>query len=219
MTFEFVRGGWLGRVRPELMLLIFGCALLGQDPNQPGTDPLPPPSVSEKWNVFEHEAVSPLMIGAAGFNAAFSQAVHSSPLYGRHPWPTAYPKRFGAAVGDIASEDFFSDFVLANAFHEDTRYRRRGPTHKFWGRVVYAVSRAVVTRTDAGETTFNWANFFGTAMSAGLSNTYYPPASRTASAAAKNWGTTLADTGFANILPELWPDLRRWVKRRLGSHH
>jgi hypothetical protein len=218
MTFEFVRGGWLGRVRPEL-LLIFGCALMAQDTAQPSTDALAPPSVSEKWHVFEHEATSPLMFGAAGFNAAFSQAIHSSPLYGRHPWPSAYPKRFGAAIADIVSEDFFSDFVLANAFHEDTRYRRRGPTHTFWGRVVYAVSRSVVTRTDAGDATFNWANFFGTAMSAGLSNAYYPPASRTASAAAKNWGTTLADTGFANLLPELWPDFRRWVKRRLGSHH
>src|ERR1700689_4508024 len=127
MTFELVRRGRPGGVCPGLILLIFGCALLGQDP-APSPNTPPPPSVTEKWNVFEHEITTPLMIGAAGFNAAVSQTIHSVPLYGRHPWPTAYPKRFGAAIGDILSQDFFGDFVLASAFHEDTRYVRRGPT-------------------------------------------------------------------------------------------
>lgn len=197
-------------MRAGMILLVFGAVLSAQDP-------VAPPSVSEKWHVFEHEAFSPLMFGAAGINSSFSQAIHSSPLYGRHPWPTAYPKRFGAAVGDILSEDFFSDFLLASAFHEDTRYVRRGSTHKFWGRVAYAISRSAVTRTDSGAETFNWANVFGSAMSAGLSNAYYPPASRTARAAARNWGTTFADSGLANLVPELWPDLRRWLKGL--AHH
>jgi hypothetical protein len=219
MLFELARPGRLGRVRPELMFFIFGTVLFAQDSTAPSADTPAPPSISEKWTVFEHETVNPLMIGAAGFNAAFSQAIHSSPLYGRHPWPSAYPKRFGAAIGDIVSQDFFSDFLLASAFHEDTRYVRRGSSHKFWGRVTYAVSRAVVTRTDAGTATFNWANVFGTAMSAGLSNAYYPPASRNARAAARNWGTTFADSGIANLVPELWPDFRHWVKVHLLSRH
>jgi hypothetical protein len=235
MTLAFLRGCRPGSVCPGLILLIFGCALLGQDPSEstapvPTQSPTPapptplapatrtPPSVSEKWHLFEHEATTPLILGAAGFNAAVSQTIHSVPLYGRHAWPTAYPKRFGAAIGDILSQDFFGDFLLASAFHEDTRYVRRGPTHKFFGRLTYAVSRAVVTRTDAGDATFNWANFFGTAMSAGLSNAYYPAVSRNATAAAKNWGITLADSGFANLLPELWPDFRRWVKRQLHPY-
>jgi hypothetical protein len=219
MVFEVLLGGRPGGVRPALMLLIFGCVLLAQDPATTSTDSPAPPSISEKWQVFEHEATSPLMLGAAGFNSAFSQAIHSSPLYGRHPWPSAYPKRFGAAIGDIVSQDFFSDFLLASAFREDTRYVRRGSPHRFWGRVTYALSRSVVTRTDAGGATFNWANVFGTAMSAGLSNAYYPPASRTALTAARNWGTTFADSGIANLLPELWPDFRHWIKGHLLSHH
>jgi hypothetical protein len=199
-----------------LTLLAAGNSLLAQDPASAPTDTLPPPSVSEKWNVFQHETVTPLMIGAGAIDAAYSQTIHSTPLYGRH-WGSAYPQRFGAAMADIASQDFFGDFVLASAFHEDTRYRRRGSTYKFWNRVTYAVSRALVTKSDAGQATFNWANVFGTAMSAGLSNAYYPDVSRTAPAAATNWGKTLGDSGLANLLPEFWPDFRQWVKKHLLS--
>lgn len=144
-----------------------------------------------------------------------SQLTRSAPLYGRHPWPVAYPKRFGASVGDIVSQNFWSDFVLASAFHEDTRYRRRGESHKLLPRIGYAVSRSVVARSDSGESTFAWANVLGTAMSAGLSNAYYPPKSRTPSATFTNWGTSLAGTGLVNLMPEFLPDFKRWLKR----HH
>ena len=70
--------------------------------------------------------LSPMTIGAGAFNAAISQVTDSTPLYGREFWP-AYPERYGAAVGDIASQNFFGDFLLASVFHEDTRYVRREP--------------------------------------------------------------------------------------------
>jgi hypothetical protein len=196
-----------------LILLGLAFAVRAQD-----HETLPAPSVSEKWRVFVDETVSPLTPGAAAFNAGVSQATHSSPLYGREVWP-AYPKRFASSMGDILSQNFLGDFLLASALHEDTRYRRRGESHRLWPRIGYAISRAVVTRTDSGETTFNWSNVEGTAMSAALSTAYYPPASRTASAAATNWGTSVAGSGLANLMPEFWPDFRRWVKRRLRLRH
>ncbi len=152
--------------------------------------------------------------GRGAFNAAVSQVSNSTPLYGNQLWP-AYPERFGSAVGDIVSQNFFGDFLLASAFHEDTRYQRRGPNYRLWARVGYAVSRSVITRTDAGGATFNAANVIGTGMSAALSNAYYPPISRTARVAAMNWGTSVAGSGLANLLPEFWPDFHAWVKRHL----
>ena len=38
-----------------------------------------------------------------------------------------FPETRGASLGDIISQNFFADFLLASAFHEDTRYVRRGP--------------------------------------------------------------------------------------------
>ena len=174
------------------------------------------PSVDEKWHHFLDETWDPFTLFAAAFNAGVSQATRSTPLYGRDPWPSAYPKRVGASLGDIVSQNFFADFLLASAFHEDTRYRRRGESHRLWPRIGYAISRAVVVRTDSGDATFNFANVLGTGMSAALSNAYYPPASQRAQAAASNWGTSIAGSGLVNLMPEFLPDLKRWWKNR---HH
>jgi hypothetical protein len=176
----------------------------------------PPPSLDEKWDHFVSETWDPLTPFAAAFNAGVSQATRSTPLYGKDPWPYAYPKRVGASLGDIVSQNFFSDFLLASAFHEDTRYQRRGESHRLWPRIGWAVSRALWTRTDSGNPTFNWANVMGTAMSAALSNVYYPPASQRASAAGTNWGTSVAGSGLVNLMPEFLPDVKRWWRRR---HH
>jgi hypothetical protein len=198
----------------SLLIILIPLAAGAQDLSNPSVT-LPAPSISEKWDYFESETITPFTLGAGAFNAGVSQLTRSAPLYGRHAWPTAYPKRFGASVGDIVSQNFWGDFVLASAFHEDTRYRRRGESHKLWPRVGYAVSRALVTRRDAGGSTFNWANVLGTAMSAGLSNAYYPPVSRTPSETMTNWGTSVAGSGLANLMPEFLPDFKRWLKR----HH
>jgi hypothetical protein len=206
-------------VKRSLVLIALASTVLAQDPSQPDSNspPLSAPSPDEKWNYFVHETAAPFTVGAGALNAAVSQATRSAPLYGRH-W-IVYPKRFGSAVGDIVSQNFFGDFLLASAFHEDTRYVRKGPSHRLWPRVGYAVSRAVVVRTDSAGETFNWANVLGTAMSAGLSNAYYPARSRTARETVTNWGVSVAGSGMANLMPEFWQDFHGWVKRHLRFLH
>lgn len=202
-------------MRRWLLILIFPFAR-AQDATVQSATVLPAPSTSEKWDLFVSETVSPFTGAAAGFNAAVSQMTRSAPLYGRHPWKEgAFPKRVGASLGDIVSQNFFSDFLLASAFHEDTRYVRKGPSRKVWPRIGYAISRSVITRTDAGEPTFNFANVLGSAMSAGLSNAYYPPVSRTTSVSLTNLGTSVAGSGLANLMPELGPDVGQWIKKKL----
>jgi len=181
---------------------------------------LPPPSVQEKWNFFIEETVTPFTLVAASLDATASQLTRSAPLYGKHfgsRW--AFAKRFGATVGDDTSQNFFADFLLASAFHEDTRYIRKGAVKGVWPRIGYAISRAVVTRTDAGAPTFNFANVAGCAMSAGLSNAYYPPVSRTLSDSLTNWGTNVAGAGLTNLAPEFGPDVARFFKRHMPFLH
>src|SRR5579871_2265756 len=200
--------GWL-ELAISILMAFAGCSI-AQTIDTSVRNPAPsPPSVSEKWTHFEQETFAPMTLGAGAFNAAVSQATRSTPLYGRHWWP-GYPKRFGSALGDIASQNFFGDFLLASAFHEDTRYVRRGPSDKLVSRIGYAISRSVITRTDSGSGTFNWSKVLATAMIAALSNAYYPDASRNAHAAAMNWGTSVAGAGLANLMPEFWPDFHAW---------
>jgi hypothetical protein len=208
-------------------VLLFSICLLvrAQDALLPSTSAstttlIPPPTISEKWNFFLAETVTPLTLVAAGLDATASQLTRSAPLYGKHPWRHgAFPKRFGATVGDDVSQNFFADFVLASALHEDTRYIRKGPGRKMWSRIGYAISRAVVTRTDEGAATFNLANVGGCAMSAGLSNAYYPPVSRTVSDSLTNWGTNVAGAGLTNLAPEFGPDVARFFKRHIPFLH
>jgi hypothetical protein len=206
-----------------LLLLVCSCVRAQDasipDPATQSTPALTSPSVSEKWNFFLRETVNPLVLVEAGPDATASQLTRSAPLYGKHFWRKgAFPKRFGATVGDDVSQNFFADFVLASAFHEDTRYVRKGSVRRMWPRVGYAISRAVITRTDSGDTTFNWANVVGCAMSAALSNVYYPPASRTPSVGVVNWGTNVAGAGLSNLMPEFGSDVGHWMKRHLLHH-
>jgi hypothetical protein len=213
-----------------LLLLVCSC-LKAQDtqttPNPAGasagsvsadtTTTLSAPSVEEKWKFFVNETATPLLLGEVVPGATLSQLTRSAPLYGKHFWRHyAYLKRIGATTGDDVSQNFFSDFVLASAFHEDTRYVRQGPArHGVVWRVGYAVSRSVVTRTDAGNATFDWANVVGCAMSAALSNAYYPAVSRTRADSLTNWGTNIAGSGLSNLLPEFGPGVGRFFKRHL----
>jgi hypothetical protein len=206
-----------------LLLLVSSCACAQDasipDPATQNTPALPSPSVSEKWNFFLRETVNPLVLVEAGPDATASQLTRSAPLYGKHFWRKgAFPKRLGATVGDDVSQNFFADFVLASAFHEDTRYVRKGSVRRMWPRVGYAISRAVITRTDSGSATFNWANVVGCAMSAALSNVYYPPPSRTPSVGVVNWGTNVAGAGLSNLMPEFGSDVGHWMKRHLLHH-
>jgi len=206
----------------RLMFLVFPSAF-AQDVPEPitqNTIAVAAPSVSEKWDFFVSETVTPLTLVAAGLDATASQLTRSAPLYGKHFWKRgAFPKRFGATVGDDVSQNFFADFVLASVLHEDTRYVRKGPSRKLWPRIGYAISRAVITKTDTGVPTFNWANVVGCAMSAGLSNAYYPPASRTTTVGAVNWGTNIAGAGLTNLMPEFGSDVGHWLKRHLLPYH
>jgi hypothetical protein len=215
-----VRGDTLRCLQWTILFLVVPCVRSQEaDTAQPATDstsPLSSASLSEKWTFFETETVTPLTLVATGLDATASQLTRSAPLYGKHFWRRdAYWKRFGATVADTVSQNFFADFLLASALHEDTRYIRKGHAHGPWSRAGYALSRAVVTRTDSGAPTFNWAVVLGCAMSAGLSNAYYPDVSRTPAVATVNWATNLAGAGLTNLVPEFGSDVHQWFRRHI----
>ena len=104
--------------------------------------------MKQKFGLFAKETFDPYTAAASAAGAALSQIDNDDPKYGHGGGP--YAERFGAAVADITTQNFFSDAVLASLLHEDPRYFRRGPEFGIWNRVGYALSRVVVTRTDAG---------------------------------------------------------------------
>jgi hypothetical protein len=200
------------QLSPELPVSVAAVSERTDSASDPQLMPISNPQ--EKWNYFVHETVSPLTFGGGTFNAAVSQVTNTAPRYGVDG--AAFGERFGASIADITSQNFFGDFVVASAFHEDPRYLREGQEYGFWHRVGYALSRAVVIRKDSGGDTFNLDNVIGSAASTGFSNLYYPPASRNSRGMVLHFGSDVADNGFVNLAPEFWPDFRDWLLRR---HH
>lgn len=182
------------------------------DPTDPQATPIT--TTREKWDNFLHETASPLTLGGGTFNAIFSQATDTDPKYGVNS--AALAERFGASLADIASQNFFGDFVVASAFHEDPRYFRKGPGHSLMARGFYAISRALIIRKDNGGNEFNYDNVLGSALSTGFSNLYYPAVSRTSGGMLMHFGIDVADNGLVNLAPEFWPDFRDKILKR---HH
>jgi hypothetical protein len=112
-------------------------------------------------------------------------------------------------VADITTQNFFQDAVLATMLHEDPRYFRKGPEFGVWYRVGYALSRVVVTRTDAGHDRFNFSGVLGMSAGIALSNAYYPDSSVSGSEVGYRFGTSMVASALSNLLPEFWPDVHQ----------
>ncbi len=166
-----------------------------------------PLSVREKFALFAKETVDPFTFAASAAGAALSQIDNDDPKYGHGAGP--YAERFGAAMADVTTQNFFQDAVLASLLHEDPRYFRRGSEYATWNRVGYALSRVVITRTDQGTNTFNYSGMFGMGLGIALSNAYYPGSSVNGEEVASRFGTSLLSNALGNLLPEFWPDFRQ----------
>ena len=171
-----------------------------------------PLTVREKFRLFAKETIDPFTVLSAGAGAALSQVDNQNPKYGEGAGP--YGERFGAAVADITTQNFFQDALFASLLHEDPRYFRRGPEFGVWYRVGYALSRVLVTRTDAGKSRFNFSGILGMSAGIALSNAYYPDSSVSAGEVGYRFATSAVASALSNLLPEFWPDVHEKIFRR-----
>ena len=171
-----------------------------------------PLTPSQKWLLAEKETLDPFNIASAAMTAAFSQAGNQTPKYGEG-WP-AYGKRFGAALADGATQNYFSAGVMANLLHQDPRYFRLGPQSKFLPRVFYSITRLVVARQDSGKAAFNASNIAGMALGIAASNAYYPAASVRGSVMLGRVNTSLFGGVVGNLMSEFWPDVQQKFSRK-----
>jgi hypothetical protein len=175
------------------------------------TAPYAPLRVRDKWKLFVKETLDPYTFASAAAGAGISQWHNNDPKYGVGFTP--YMQRFGAAQADITTQNFFSDAVLASWFHEDPRYFRQGPGRTVLHRIGYSLSRVVITRRDSGKDGFSFSGVLGTGLGIGLSNVYYPPASRTRGEMESRLVTSFASSALGNLLPEFWPDIKAKLSR------
>lgn len=185
--------------------------ILGVIPNyQTVSDPArpaPPLTKKQKWLLFFKESRDPFNIASAALGAGFSQKGDQTPKYGEGG--EAYGERFGAALADLTTQNFFSSAVLSCLLRQDPRYFRKGPAAGILARTAYSLSRLVVARQDSGRETFNASGIFGMVLGIAASNLYYPPASIRGAVMAGRLSTSLTSGVIGNLSAEFWPDIQK----------
>jgi hypothetical protein len=143
---------------------------------------------------------------AAGWlsTAGWQHLRNSSPNYGTDAG--AFGQRLGAATIRATSEGLFRESVFAPLFHEDPRYYIMGKGHPFFKRLVYAGTRSIITRTDSGHATPNFARLAGNAAGSALTIPYYPAQNTTFSAVASTFGGSLGGSALSFIFDEFLVD-------------
>jgi hypothetical protein len=170
-------------------------------------NPLTP---NQKFKLFVDKTIAPSTFIGATASAAYKQALDTYPGYGQG-WD-AYGKRYGAAIANSASTNFFGTFVFPTLFHEDPRHffsERPG----FGKKVEYALTRQVVTRKDDGSKTFNWSRVLSVLVAEGIANTYLPPDERTAPKTFERAGNRFAFGVASTLLKEYWPVIAKKLSR------
>jgi hypothetical protein len=167
---------------------------------------LAPQSVKEKFvtasqDSFDYSAfVLPVLL------AGYGQETNETPEF--HQGAAGYGRYFWHTFVDQTDENYMVEFVVPAVTREDTRYytlgSEGGGTFKRMG---YALSRAVVTRNDAGHDTFNFSEVVGAGAAAGISNLYYPRRERTFGNTADKWSTNVGIDAATFVIREFWPDI------------
>jgi hypothetical protein len=169
---------------------------------------LPPQTPKEKlltatWDSFDYSA---LFIPA--FLAGYNQATNAVPEF--HQGAAGFARYYWHSYVDQAIENYMVEAIVPIITHQDNRYYTLGKGG-FFKRTGYALSRAVITRNDDGNNTFNTSEVIGAGAAAGIANLYYPSSQRTFSKTASRWGIDVGIDAGTFVFKEFWPDINKAI--------
>jgi hypothetical protein len=169
---------------------------------------LPPETVKEKFIDATEDSFDYSSIFFPAVIAGYNMEKRATPQF--HQGAAGFARYFWHSAVDQTSENYMVEFIFPAVTHEDSRYYTLGHGG-FLKRTGYALSRAVVTRTDSGNRTFNVSEVFGAGAASGISNLYYPSASRTVGNTMSEWGLDVGIDSGVFWFREFWPDINRHI--------
>lgn len=168
----------------------------------------PPMVAKQKFQLSARGLIDPVSFLAVAGIAGAEQNRNIFPSYGGGI--EGYGKRYGAAMANRVSGALLGRAVYPAIFHQDPRYFYKGKG-SIKSRTLYALSAAVMTRSDSGRWEPNYSQVLGNFSAAALSNLYYPEADRGGSLVLLNG---LSETG-GNAVSNL---IREFLLKPLTSH-
>jgi hypothetical protein len=161
-------------------------------------------TAKDKFVMGAKDSITPFSAASWLVSASWSHLINGSPNYGTDSG--AFGQRLGAATIRGISEDFFTTSVMSNVFHEDPRYYKMGRGHSIVQRAVYAATRPLITRTDSGGATPNWALLSGNLAASILANAYYPQRNRGFSGTMQTFGGSIGGSALGFGVSEFLSD-------------
>jgi hypothetical protein len=167
---------------------------------------LPPETVKEKFIDCTEDSFDYSAIFIPAVIAGYDMAKRATPEF--HQGAAGYARYFWHSAVDQTSENYMVEFIFPALTQEDSRYYTLGHGG-FIKRTGYALSRAVITRSNSGSDVFNMSEVFGAGAASGISNLYYPSASRSWGNTASEWGEDVGIDALSFWFKEFWPDINR----------
>jgi hypothetical protein len=171
--------------------------------------PFKPLTAKQKLTIAAKDSFDGAVYPTALVMSLIYQAEDANPSFGQGL--KGYARRAGTAFGDQMIGNMMTEGFMPALLHEDPRYFRIGEG-SFGRRLLYAMSRTVVTSTDSNGRTFNFAEWGGNSAAVAISNLYYQDG-RTWQDNVERLLVQCGTDTLSNVLKEFWPD----VKRRLSK--
>lgn len=169
-------------------------------------------SPSEKFHLMARGTINPFEFVATGLQAGISQATDEFPGYGQGA--AGYGKRYGAALADQTTSQFFANFLYPVIFKQDPRYFRLGEG-SIKHRILYSLEQEFVAVKDDRGRAFSYSNVLGAFTSGAISNVYYPAAERTFGDTINRSTIALVYGSAGGLVDEFWPDIqKKWAEHR-----
>lgn len=163
-----------------------------------------PLSPEQKFQLAAKSAFDPFTFVAAGLDAGLDQLQNNFPGYGQGA--EGYAKRFGASYADTFDGTMIGNALFPILLKQDPRYFRKG-TGNFKSRLFFAVGTTVRCKNDDGNWVPNYSNMLGNIAAGGISNLYYPSASRGVGLTFERAFTVTAEGAIGAVFVEFWPDV------------
>ena len=175
---------------------------------------MPPLTTRQKFKTVAEGCFDPVEVVFMGIEAGIGQMDNTNPTY--HQGFDWLFQTFWHGLCRRHHRKLRNGRHIPHFATQDPRYYQMGKGN-FFRRFGYAAMRVVVTRSDtSGKHEFNFSEFLGNGMAAGLSNTYHP-GPHTIASNTNVLETQILMDALGYELKEFWPDLHRLLLR--GKHN
>jgi hypothetical protein len=171
-----------------------------------------PMTWQQKGYLALHDLTDPANFGTILGISAITVGANSHSAYG--PGLKGFGKSVGVSLLQDATAQFFGAFAIPVIAHQDPRYFRM-PHAPITKRIIYSISRTVVSRSDSGRSMPNYATLLNYPIGAELANLYVPGIHPDGPSTVARIFTGYALDPANNLLNEFLPDVASRVNVRI----